>query len=499
MLKSPVDADENLFKLEEDYLLKSKKVKNKLKALLLVANLSTKFSVNENSPQIYESELDSEKEKPRRSELALDLNQPLKHQESNENKWNLTEQKKEIGKNQSDDFYFKPVSSNQKETKIPNHHVRSLRGNYYSSSDGNTENEGYISNVDDTKNRRFSLNTTDSEEKVNQIRFRIKKNLRIKSTNPDEELTFQFHEFLKEFKNHLLTKGNENTAFNERILLKRSNSKRTRKGSGRSLERKDNYNMTITTNKLNEFIQHNSVDENKNEQIANLTNLARVILIEHQRSLEKNITNLTDESSGSSINNSTESRRDSFSSRQDSSISANELDVSMKGKLKNDLITGKKGNSDRVRQELRNSEEWNKRRKELIKNSKKWSNAFDENLDGQILDDTSSSLAATPIEEVVYSKTKMDRIKNESSPFNHDKNTQKQGELRRSNEENYNTVSIHYPESNNIQLAIKQTSDIDTETTNSSNSETNLVKTSFARKTVRRLPEVPKGIHFIYS
>jgi hypothetical protein len=134
-----------------------------------------------------------------------------------------------------------------------------------------------------------------------------------------------------------------------------------------------------------------------------------------------------------------------------------------------------------------------------MKNSKKWQNAFDENLDAQMFEDTSSSLAATPIEDTIYSSTTLNPITNEFGQFKHDNNTSDHSELRSLNEESYNTVSIHYPEANNIQLAIKQTSDIDSETTNSSNSDSNLVKTSFARKTVRRLPEVPKGIYSVNS
>jgi hypothetical protein len=467
-----------------------------------VAKVSTKFSTDNEAQKLDESELQLAKEKPNRNELTLDLKRPIiKPKEPNKTQKSLIGYKKETNKRQSDDFKLTQVASNQKEINVLNYYAKGLIRNYYSSSEGNTENEGYISNVDETINRRFSLNTTDSEEKVNQIRFRIKKNLRIKSSNPDREMTFQFHEFLKEFKNHLLTKSNENSVFDEKVLVKQTNAKRGSKSSERSLERNvDPKNtMTITTNKLNEFIQHNSVEESKSDEIANLTNLARVILIEHQRSLEKNMTNLTDESSGSSTRNSTESRRDSFSSRQDSSISANELDVPRKSKLKDNLITGKKGNCDRLRQELRNSEEWNKRRKELMKNSKKWQNAFDENLDAQMFEDTSSSLAATPIEDTIYSSTTLNPITNEFGQFKHDNNTSDHSELRSLNEESYNTVSIHYPEANNIQLAIKQTSDIDSETTNSSNSDSNLVKTSFARKTVRRLPEVPKGIYSVNS
>ncbi|CAF0956610.1 unnamed protein product [Brachionus calyciflorus] len=137
--------------------------------------------------------------------------------------------------------------------------------------------------------------------------------------------------------------------------------------------------VTLLTQDLSEFIEQPESDEN-------LTNLAKVILIEHKKSLQacKTIT----QDSSISYNQSTESRRDSFSSRQDSSISV--LSANEGEKQGGREKSFGKYSLDNEKKFSRNSQEWHKRRKDLMIRSKKWSYAFDE-----VNRDDSSNLVTT--------------------------------------------------------------------------------------------------------
>lgn len=100
----------------------------------------------------------------------------------------------------------------------------------------------------------------------------------------------------------------------------------------------------------------------------------KVILIEHKRSLQMSQTRTEDSSISFTPHGSTDSRRDSFSSRQDSSISVNENEM-----VRSNAKQMATARADyQRRKNIKNSEEWNKRRKDLMKKAKKWSNAIDD-------------------------------------------------------------------------------------------------------------------------
>lgn len=195
----------------------------------------------------------------------------------------------------------------------------------------------------------------------------------------------------------------------------------------------------LTTEHLNNVIERTESDEN-------LANLAKVILIEHKRSLQMSQTQTQD--SSISYNQSTDSRRDSFSSRQDSSISVHE----------NDYI---KPSSKHGIPHKKNSNDWKLRRKNLMIKSKKWSNAFDEeNQDSSLIVTTDESFASNSLIENA-------ELHDNSIVFN---------------EESSCSVHISAPD-HNPQFQIKASFGDDLESIELDNVNT--------KKNARKLPELP--------
>lgn len=145
-------------------------------------------------------------------------------------------------------------------------------------------------------------------------------------------------------------------------------------------ERKTRSNeITLNSSKHHDLFDTFIAEERRisdDPYLANLSDLAKVILIEHKRSLQfthSTITTTEDSSVISFTPPPSESRRESFSSRQDSSLSANgDMNTSMSSS------STRQHSLDHRRTSLRNADEWQKRRKELMKKTKKWSIAVDE-------------------------------------------------------------------------------------------------------------------------
>lgn len=288
-------------------------------------------------------------------------------------------------------------------------------------------------------------------------------------------------------------------------------------------QRSRSNEVTLNAKDLNNFIkQQESVDKQIDE---NLANLAKVILIEHKRSLQMTQTITEDSSISFTPRDSTDSRRDSFSSRQDSSISVNESEMIRQAAKETRKMFMQSCLSDSKRNSLRNSQDWHQRRKDLMKKTKKWSNAVDENAP----EDTGSSNCAT--DESIASNHEFATsvattnesfannslieeacIEEENFPDNCYMRRRRYTKKFDTNMESDGTVNsyqssvhINFPESN-IQIAIKSTS-----SANSSSSTTNTSKINFneienascdinnflQRKTSRKLPEVPKSIKLI--
>jgi hypothetical protein len=157
-------------------------------------------------------------------------------------------------------------------------------------------------------------------------------------------------------------------------------TRRTSKKSKASANkgRSHSNDITLNTKDLSNFIKQQECVDDKDEL---LTDLAKVILIEHKRSLQLTHTITMEESSVSCTphDSITDSRRDSFSSRQDSSISVTENDPARSSiSTAGCSAAGAGGGGDSRRKVFKSSEEWHKRRKELMRKTKKWSNAVDD-------------------------------------------------------------------------------------------------------------------------
>ena len=126
----------------------------------------------------------------------------------------------------------------------------------------------------------------------------------------------------------------------------------------------------IRESDLNDLIKQQPDDKTVDE---NLAALAKVILIEHKRSLQMTQTITEDSSISFTPRDSTDSRRDSFSSRQDSSMSMTESEIVRHGafEARQILIENR---SDL----LGNNGQLHRRRKNLMRKSKKWSKQIDE-------------------------------------------------------------------------------------------------------------------------
>lgn len=178
----------------------------------------------------------------------------------------------------------------------------------------------------------------------------------------------------------------------EESKINKKNFRQFSSNKQRSVSESDQ--VTLHTKDLNDFIERTESDEN-------LANLAKVILIEHKRSLQMNQTMTQD--SSISYNQSTDSRRDSFSSRQDSSISVHEND--------SNKYASKHGTHHK-----KNSNDLHHRRKNLMIRSKKWSNAFDEeNPDSSLLVTTDDSFASNSLIENAESHANSPIFNEESS------------------------------------------------------------------------------------
>lgn len=127
---------------------------------------------------------------------------------------------------------------------------------------------------------------------------------------------------------------------------------------------------------ISEFIRKESNSKTSNND---LTELAKVLLIEFKRSLKKSETTATEDSpiSFRSFN----SGCNSLSSRQDSSMSAgneNERSINIDDKSQpNTRLRPNNSLNETKRNHLRNSEEWHNRRKDIMKKTKRWSSILE--------------------------------------------------------------------------------------------------------------------------
>ncbi|RNA25699.1 hypothetical protein BpHYR1_037985 [Brachionus plicatilis] len=233
--------------------------------------------------------------------------------------------------------------------------------------------------------------------------------------------------------------GDDQSKIGRKKFRQFSMNKQEQKSNGESDQ------MALLTKDLNDFIDRTESDEN-------LANLAKVILIEHKRSLQ--MTQTMTQDSSISYNQSTDSRRDSFSSRQDSSISVHENESSKQASTKHGTAQKK------------NSNDWRQRRKNLMIRSKKWSNAFDEeNQDSSLIITTDESFASNSLVENAESQN--------NSPIFH--------------EDSSCSVHISAPE-HSPQFQIRSSFCEDSETLDCENITT--------RKNTRKLPDLPTSKHF---
>jgi hypothetical protein len=277
--------------------------------------------------------------------------------------------------------------------------VSSIDSSNYDASN-NTDNQ--LLEVKKAKGRRFSLN------------FAFKKSSKRPSLKPQKSIdipTNQIDTISEEKGSNMIinkTTKNEkdensnNDKNNIKIIdSKQENYQSKREKSFEKNKKKKNYKRSFSNDpKSNKdqkkfYLQRQSVDKITDKQILeNLADLAKVILIEHKRSIIKQIK--VEDSFTTDSNSANQSRQDTFSSHKESNSSVNEgelvrraaKEMSIRNNIKPSDVIGK----SKSRREFLSSEKLHKRRIDLMRKSKKWSHAVDETDDVANASLTTSSM-----------------------------------------------------------------------------------------------------------
>ena len=200
--------------------------------------------------------------------------------------------------------------------------------------------------------------------------------------------------------------NSNNSGNNEKNIIKINDTKlenyqSKREKSFEKNKKKKNFKRSFSNDpKSNKdqkklYLQRQSVDKITDKQILeNLADLAKVILIEHKRSIIKQIK--VEDSFTTDSNSANQSRQDTLSSHKESNSSVNEgelvrraaKEMSVRNNIKPSDVIGK----SKSRREFLSSEKLHKRRIDLMRKSKKWSNAVDETDDVANASMTTSSM-----------------------------------------------------------------------------------------------------------